>query len=511
MREELTHIGSRGGQAASGANAVTAGDGSAAAGSGVAAAGSGSATAGSAQRERFGSRLGFLLISAGCAVGLGNVWRFPYITGEYGGAAFVLIYLLFLVVFALPVLIMEYSMGRASQKGIARVFDTLEKKGSKWHVFKWPCGLVGNYLLMMFYTVVTGWMLIFAVKSATGAFGSLSPEEVSGVFGEMLGNPAEMVGYLAAVVALGVFVTNVGLRRGVERVTKVIMTCLLLVLIVLVVRSVTLPGAEEGLAFYLMPDFGKLFGNGPSGFFEACYAAMGQAFFTLGLGVGSMMIFGSYLGKDRSLTGEAVRVAGIDTFVAIMAGLIIFPACFAFGVEPGSGPGLVFITLPSVFAQMPMGQLWCTLFFLFMSCAALSTIIAVFENIMAFSMDQWGLSRRSACIRNGIALFLLSLPCLLGYNLWSDFVVPGIGDIQSLEDFVLSSNLLPLGALVFVLFCTHKRGWGMENFLAEADQGRGARFPRWAATYVKYVLPVLLVIVWIGGWIPVIMKWLGAA
>ena len=296
-----------------------------------------------------------------------------------------------------------------------------------------------------------------------------------------------------------------------ERITKVMMSALFVIMLVLCVRAVTLPGGMDGLAFYLLPDFDKLFGQGLGNTVDAVYAAMGQAFFTLSIGAGGMLIFGSYLGKDRSLPGEAVRIAGVDTLVALMAGLIIFPACFAFGVEPGSGPGLVFITLPSVFEQMPLGQLWCTLFFLFMSFAALSTVVAVFENIMSFSMDQWGTPRKKACVINGILLFLLSLPCLLGFNVLSGVVVPGIGDIQGVEDFIMSNNLLPLGGLLLLLFCTHKRGWGFDNFLAEANTGEGLKFPRWARGYLTYVLPVLIVVILIGGWIPVVQTWLGLA
>ena len=460
------------------------------------------------ERERFGSRLGFILISAGCAVGLGNVWRFPYITGEYGGAAFVLLYLVFLAVFTLPILIMEYAVGRGSQKSTARAFDVLEPAGSKWHRFKWVT-IVGAYLLMMFYTTVAGWMLAFTVKSAQGVFVGASNEQVAQVFSDLLANPGEMFIYMAIVVGLGLLCTSAGLQKGVERVTKVMMSALFVILFILVVRAVTLPGASEGLSFYLVPDFNAIFGNGLNGTIEAVYAAMGQAFFTMSVGMGSMTIFGSYIDKKRSLPGEAVRVAGIDTLVAVMAGLIIFPACFAFGVEPGSGPSLVFITLPSVFEMMPGGQIWCTLFFLFMSFAALSTIIAVFESIMTFSIDQWGVSRKKACAVNGALIFVLSLPCLLGFNVLSDVVVPGIGDIQSVEDFIVSNNILPGGGLVFLLFCTMKRGWGFDSFLKEADAGEGLKFPRWTRPYICYVLPVLIVIVLIGGWIPVIQTWLG--
>ena len=467
------------------------------------------------ERERFGSRLGFILVSAGCAIGLGNVWRFPYITGEYGGAAFVVLYLIFLVIFALPVLVMEFAAGRASQRSIARSYDELEPEGGKWHRFKWV-GLAGNYLLMMFYTVVAGWMLAFMVKSAMGEFNGASTEHVASVFGQLLADPVQMTIYMLIIVAIGVITTRAGVKNGVERVTKVMMVALFVVLVALCVRAVTLPGAEEGLEFYLMPDFGKLFaGNTPAEqwatFGDAVYAALGQAFFTVSVGMGSMAIFGSYIGKDRRLTGEAVRVGVLDTLVALMAGLVIFPSCFAFGVEPASGPSLVFITLPIVFNAMPLGQLWGTLFFLFMSFAALSTVIAVFETIMAFSMDQWGVRREKACLVNGALLALLSIPCVLGFNVLSGVAIPGIGDIQSIEDFLVSNNILPLGGLFLVMFVTSKRGWGWKNFLAEADTGEGLRFPAWSYRYMKYVLPVGIVIIFVLGYAPIVSTWLGVS
>lgn len=465
------------------------------------------------ERERFGSRLGFILVSAGCAIGLGNVWRFPYITGEYGGAAFVVLYLIFLAIFALPVLVMEFAAGRASQRSIARSYDELEPEGGKWHRFKWV-GLAGNYLLMMFYTVVAGWMLAFMVKSAMGEFNGASTEHVASVFGQLLADPVQMTIYMLIIVAIGVITTRAGLKNGVERVSKVMMVALFVVLVALCVRAVTLPGAEEGLEFYLMPDFGKLFaGNTPAEqwatFGDAVYAALGQAFFTVSVGMGSMAIFGSYIGKDRRLTGEAVRVGVLDTLVALMAGLVIFPSCFAFGVEPASGPSLVFITLPIVFNAMPLGQLWGTLFFLFMSFAALSTVIAVFETIMAFSMDQWGVRREKACLVNGALIALLSIPCVLGFNVLSGVAIPGIGDIQSIEDFLVSNNILPLGGLFLVMFVTSKRGWGWKNFLAEADTGEGLRFPAWSYRYMKYVLPVGIVIIFVLGYAPIVSTWLG--
>lgn len=467
------------------------------------------------ERERFGSRLGFILVSAGCAIGLGNVWRFPYITGEYGGAAFVVLYLIFLVIFALPVLVMEFAAGRASQRSIARSYDELEPEGGKWHLFKWV-GLAGNYLLMMFYTVVAGWMLAFMVKSAMGEFNGASTEHVASVFGQLLADPVQMTIYMLIIVAIGVITTRAGVKNGVERVTKVMMVALFVVLVALCVRAVTLPGAEEGLEFYLMPDFGKLFaGNTPAEqwatFGDAVYAALGQAFFTVSVGMGSMAIFGSYIGKDRRLTGETVRVGVLDTLVALMAGLVIFPSCFAFGVEPASGPSLVFITLPIVFNAMPLGQLWGTLFFLFMSFAALSTVIAVFETIMAFSMDQWGVRREKACLVNGALIALLSIPCVLGFNVLSGATIPGIGDIQSIEDFLVSNNILPLGGLFLVMFVTSKRGWGWKNFLAEADTGEGLRFPAWSYRYMKYVLPVGIVIIFVLGYAPIVSTWLGVS
>ncbi len=464
-------------------------------------------------REKFASRLGFLLISAGCAIGLGNVWRFPYITGQYGGAAFVLMYLVFLVILGMPVMVMEFAVGRASQKSCAKSFERLEPKGSKWHWYKWM-GFGGCYLLMMFYTTVGGWMLSYVVKNAVGTFNGLSSEEVSGVFSTMLGSPAEQIGWMLVAVALGFLVCSLGLQKGVERVTKVMMACLFLIMIVLCVRSVTLEGAAEGLKFYLIPDFGKMFQGATAGekianFGEAVYAAMGQAFFTLSLGISAMAIFGSYIGRERSLTGEAINIGVLDTTVALMAGLIIFPACSAFGVDPGEGPSLVFITLPSVFNQMWGGQLWGSLFFLFMSCAALSTIIAVFENLISFSMDNWGWDRKKAVVVNGLAVTVLSLPCALGFNLWSGVTVPAIGDIRSLEDFIVSNNILPLGSLLYLLFCVSKRGWGWKNFVAEADEGKGLKFPKWARVYLTYVLPVMILIILVMGYVPKVQAWLG--
>lgn len=451
-----------------------------------------SGSAGKPGRERFASRLGFILISAGCAIGLGNVWRFPYITGQYGGAAFVIIYLVFLVILGLPVMVMELSVGRASQASSALAFDRLRPDG-KWHWFSW-WGYIGCIVLMMFYTVVAGWMLAYILKFASGEFSGLGAGEVTTLFEGFLADPVQQVVWMLGSVVIGVVVVGMGLQKGVERITKVMMVCLLAILGVLVVRSVTLPGAEVGLAFYLLPDFGRITP-------EAVFAAMGQAFFTLSLGVSAMEVFGSYLDKDRSLTGEAVRIVGLDTFVAIMAGLIIFPACFSFGVDPGQGPALVFVTLPSVFSQMPLGQLWGALFFVFMGFAALSTVIAVFENLLSFGMDRWGWTRRKGVAITGVMVALLSLPAALGYNVWSGVAIPGIGDIQSIEDFIVSGNLLPLGSLLYLVFCVTGRGWGWDNFIAEADTGRGMRFPTWSRPWLRYGVPALILAIWVGGYI----------
>ena len=433
------------------------------------------------------------------------MWRFPYITGKYGGAAFVILYLLFLVILGLPVMVMEFAVGRASQKSCAKSFEILEPKGSKWHWYSW-LGFGGCYLLMMFYTTVGGWMISYIIKSAQGAFDTTAPDVV---FANMLANPVEQVGWMLVTVVLGFLVCSLGLQKGVERITKVMMSCLFLIMIVLCIRSVTLDGAVEGLKFYLVPDFGKMFENGWASFGEAVYAAMGQSFFTLSLGISAMAIFGSYIGKERRLLGEALNIGVLDTLVALMAGLIIFPACFAFGVNPGEGPGLVFVTLPSVFNQMWGSRLWGVLFFLFMSFAALSTVIAVFENLISFCMDKWGWERKKAVIVNGIAVAILSLPCALGFNVWSSVTLPGIGDIQTIEDFIISNNILPIGSLIYLLFCLSKRGWGWENFIAEADTGRGLKFPKWSRLYLKYVLPLLILIIFIMGYLPKFQTWLG--
>lgn len=451
------------------------------------------------EREKFASRLGFILISAGCAIGLGNVWRFPFITGKYGGAAFVLVYLVFLVILGLPIMVMEFAVGRASQKSAALSFNVLEPKGTQWHLYRYGA-MAGNYLLMMFYTTVGGWMLAYVCKMFLGEFQGMDSGAVTGVFFDMLAQPGPMIGWMLVVTLLGFGICSLGLQKGVERITKVMMTCLLLLMLVLVVRSVTLDGAMEGLRFYLVPDFHNLLYDAEGSFIlgAAIYDAMSQAFFTLSLGIGALAIFGSYIGRERSLTGEAISVGVLDTFVALIAGLIIFPACFAFGVQPDQGVGLVFMTLPNVFNQMPLGNVWGGLFFLFMSFAALSTIIAVFENIVAFAMDL-GWSRKKAIVVNGAALILLSLPCVLGFNVWSGFTTP-VGNIQDLEDFVVSNNLLPLGSLVYLLFCTSRRGWGWKNLIEEADAGQGVKFPKWARVYVSRILPIIVLVIFVMGY-----------
>ena len=448
-------------------------------------------------RERFSSRLGFILISAGCAVGLGNVWRFPYITGQYGGAAFVLVYLIFLVLLGLPIMVMEFAVGRASQKSAARSFHVLEPAGTKWHLQGYAC-MAGNYLLMMFYTTVGGWMAAYIFKTLTGEFKGLDSDGVAAVFNDMLARPGYMTFWMVLVVLLSFFICSLGLQKGVERITKAMMSCLFLILLILCIRSVTLPGASEGLRFYLIPDFTRFTEIGVG---NTIFAAMGQAFFTLSLGIGAMAIFGSYIGKDHTLTGETINICLLDTLVAFLAGLIIFPSCFAFGVDPGQGPGLVFITLPNIFNQMVGGRIFGVLFFVFMTFAAQSTIIAVFENIISFSMDLFGTSRKKTVLINGIAIILLSLPCVFGFNIWSGFQPMGAGStIQDLEDFIVSNNLLPLGSMVYLLFCTSRYGWGWKNFLAEADTGKGVKFPAWARVYVSYILPLIVLFIFIMGY-----------
>ena len=453
------------------------------------------------EREKFGSRLGFILISAGCAIGLGNVWRFPTIVSQYGGAAFILIYLLFLVIFGLPIMTMEFAVGRASQKSIAESFKTLEPKNTKWHWFGWV-GMVGNYLLMMFYTTVTGWMFVYFIKMIKGDFVGQTPGQVSSQFAQMTGDAGLLVGFMALVTIVGFFICSLGLKKGVEKVNKVMMICLLAIIVVLAIYVCTLPGAGEGIKYYLVPDFSKIFNEN---FIEVIYAALGQAFFTLSIGMGSMAIFGSYIKKDRSLLGESVSIAGLDTFVAFIAGLIVIPAMFAFPVDGGAvgGPGLIFQTLPNVFNNMPLGQLWGSLFFLFMIFAAMSTVTAVFENIISFGMDKWGWSRRKSCLVNLCLMLVLALPCVFGFNILSGVQPMGAGSvIMDLEDFIVSNNILPLGSLIYVLFCVlDRKGWGWNQFLTEANLGKGLKMPNKLKFYCKYVLPILLIVFWAFGFI----------
>lgn len=442
------------------------------------------------ERERLGSRLGFILLSAGCAIGVGNVWKFPYMVGQYGGGAFVLIYLLCLVLLGVPVMTMEFAMGRASQKSPVKLYEQLEPKNSKWHIHGY-FAMAGNYILMFFYTVVAGWMLRYFTDMAAGKFEGADVEQVETMFSAMLGEPAKMIFYMLIVVILGVLICSAGVQKGVEKITKVMMIALLLIMVILAVNSVFLPGAEEGIKFYLIPDLEKMKSIGIG---SVIVAAMNQAFFTLSLGIGAMAIFGSYIGKERALMGEAVNVAVLDTFVALCAGMIIFPSCFAYGVQPDSGPNLIFITLPNIFNHIPMGRLWGSLFFVFMTFAAFSTIIAVFENIIACCIDLFGWTRKKACIVNLVILAVCSIPCALGFNVWSSFTIAGKG-IMDLEDFAVSNLLLPLGSLIYVLFCVTRYGWGWDAFMKEANTGKGLKVASWMRPYMTFVIPVL--IIWI--------------
>ena len=459
---------------------------------------------GEQNRENLGSRLGFLLLSAGCAIGLGNVWRFPYITGRYGGAAFVLIYLAFLVILGLPVMVCEFAVGRASKKSMAAAFEQLEPAGTKWHWYN-GFAVAGNYLLMMFYTVVSGWFLKYFFQMISGKFVGLSGDDIVNVFvNETVGNPKTLLIWMVVVIVIGFGACFLGLQKGVERITKIMMSALFVIMVGLAIYVAFIPGSGAGYAFYLKPDF-KALVSGEHGLWDTIYAAMGQAFFTLSLGIGSMEIFGSYIDKKHSLTGEAVRVIGLDTFVAICAGLIIFPACTAFNVEASSGAGLAFMSLPNVFNSMgPVaGRIVGGFFFLFMSFAALSTVIAVFENIVAFPMDRFGWSRRKSVLINFVAMLVLSTPAALGMNVWSGVHFGShIGSIDALEDFIVSQNLLPLGSLIFLCFCMHKKGWGWDGFIAEADTGDGLKFPKNKVVqfYLKWIAPVIILVVFVAGY-----------
>lgn len=448
------------------------------------------------EREKLGSRLGFILISAGCAIGIGNVWKFPYMAGQGGGGAFVLFYLIFLLMLGLPIMTMEFAVGRASQKSPVKAYYALEKPGQKWHIHGYIT-LIGCYLLMMFYTTVAGWMLHYFYLTATGKFTGLDSKAVSGQFNTMLSQPLVMGFWMVVVVIAGILVCSIGLQNGLEKVTKVMMISLLLIMIVLAVNSFFMDGAKEGLSFYLIPDFGRM---KEIGIIKTITGAMNQAFFTLSLGIGAMAIFGSYIGKERSLLGESLNISLLDTFVAITSGLIIFPACFTFNVDQTSGPGLIFITLPNIFNHIPMGRLWGSLFFVFMSFAAFSTILAVFENIISCGMELTGWSRKKSSFVNAIAIILLSIPCVLGYNLWSwdGFAVFG-GAVLDFEDFLVSNLFLPLGSLVYLLFCTSRYGWGWKNFTTEANTGKGLKMQNWMRGYITYILPLIVLFIFFFG------------
>lgn len=444
------------------------------------------------EREKLGSRLGFILLSAGCAIGCGNVWKFPWMCGEYGGGAFVLVYLFFLLIMGLPVMVMEFSVGRASRASVIKSYQNLEKPNQKWH-YHGKAAFAGNVLLMMFYTSVAGWILYYFISFVKGDMTGITNEQSGKLFGDMLGNVPVMSGYMVLVVVIGFTLLCFGLQKGLERVTKYMMVLLLMLMIVLAVRGFWLDGAKEGLIFYLKPDLSKIDGN-------VIVGAMNQSFFTLSLGIGSMAIFGSYIGKDRTLMGESINILALDTFVALMSGLIIFPACFTFDVEAGQGPSLLFESMAKVFNNMQGGRIWGSLFFLFMFFAAMSTVLAVFENILACVREITGWKRIKACVICCIAMLVLALPCALGYNVLKDFhPFDSDSQILDLEDFIVSYCLLPLGSLVYILFCTTKKGWGFDNFLAEANTGRGPKVARWLKPYFKYVLPLIIIFVFITG------------
>ncbi|WP_022760556.1 MULTISPECIES: sodium-dependent transporter [unclassified Butyrivibrio] len=450
------------------------------------------------QRGSFGSRLGFILVSAGCAIGIGNVWKFPYVTGANGGAVFVLFYLLFLILMGIPVMTMEFAIGRASGQTVVRGYQKLEKPGQKWHIHGWMC-IIGCYLLMMYYTTVSGWMVDYFYKFASGQFANVATEGVEEVFGNMLANPKEMGIFMVITVVFGFLVLSLGVENGLERVNKVMMIGLLALIIVLALHSLTLEGAAKGVSFYLLPSWKRAMEVGIG---KVISAAMNQAFFTLSLGIGALEIFGSYMSKENSLTGEAVRICALDTFVAIISGLIIFPACFSYNVEPGQGPALIFITLPKVFLNMNLGRLWGTLFFIFMTFASFSTVTAVFENLVAFLTDNLGWSRGKSIFVNCIFILVASIPCVLGYNVWSDLHIIGARDVLDSEDFIVSNILLPLGSLIFLLFCTTKFGWGFDKYIEETNTGVGMKMPHILKYYFKFILPILIAIILIQGLLP---------
>ena len=447
------------------------------------------------KRESFQSRLGFILVSAGCAIGIGNVWKFPYVAGANGGGVFVLFYLLFLAIMGVPVLTMELAVGRASRKSAVQGYEALSPKGSKWHIHGWFC-IAGCYLLMMYYTTVAGWMLGYFYKFLTGDFAGMETSAVDGVFSSMLGNAGEMTVYMVIIVLAGFLVCSFGLQKGLERISKWMMLALLGLIVVLAVHSCTLPGSIEGVKFYLLPDFDRAI---EAGLGNVITAAMNQSFFTLSLGIAAMEIFGSYMAKDHTLTGEAVRICYLDTFVALMSGMIIFPACFSFGVSPDAGPSLIFMTLPKVFVNMTGGRIWGTLFFLFMTFASFTTVIAVFENLLASCIDNFGWDRKKAVLINCLFILVASLPCVLGYNVWSDVRLIRGMDVLDSEDFIVSNLLLPLGSLVYLLFCTTKWGWGFDKYLEETNTGTGVKMPRAFKPYFQFILPILILVILVQG------------
>ena len=450
------------------------------------------------ERENFKSKLGFILVSAGCAIGIGNVWRFPFVTGQNGGGIFVLLYLLFLVIMGIPVLTMELAIGRASKKSAVLAYKKLEKPKSKWHIHGWFC-ILGCYLLMMYYTPVSGWMLSYFFKFATGTFeNGMTAEQVGNVFSNLMSNPVEMIIWMAVMAITGFFVCSKGIQNGIEKVSKVMMILLLALIIILAINSLTLSGAAEGIKFYLVPDLEKVQSIGIG---HIITSAMSQAFFTLSLGIASMEILGSYMTREKTLPSESIKICILDTFVAITAGLIIFPACFSYGVEPNQGPALIFVTLPNVFVNMAGGRIWGTLFFMFMTFACFSTVIAVFENLISFCIDMFNMSRTKSVIINAIIMLIGCLPCIFGFNLLSGFNILGKG-VLDIEDFAVSNILLPVGAFLYSLFCSTKFGWGFDGYLNECNQGEGIKFPRFFKPYIKYVLPVLVLIVFISGFIP---------
>lgn len=448
------------------------------------------------KRETLGSRLGFILLSAGCAIGIGNVWKFPWMVGQYGGGAFVLIYLVCLIILGVPVMTMEFAMGRASRKSVVKMYQQLEKPKSKWHIHGY-FALAGSYILMMFYTVVTGWMLQYFIDMATGKFEGANTVRINEIYEEMLANPTRLTIFMVIVVIIGFGVCSFGVQKGVERITKVMMIALIVIMVILAINSIFLDGGKEGLAFYLLPNFKTM---AEIGVVDVIVAAMNQAFFTLSLGMGAMAIFGSYVKKDRTLMGESINIAALDTFVALTSGLIIFPACFAYGVEVDNGKSLIFKTLPNIFNNIPLGRFWGSLFFVFMSFAALSTIITVFEAIISATMELFNWSRKKSCLINGIVLLLLSMPCVLGFNKWSSIAPFGAGtNIMDLEDFAVNNILLPVGSIIFVLFCTTRYGWGFDKFVEEANEGKGFKVAKWMRGYMTYVLPVIIFVIFILG------------